>query len=325
MKVSIIMPVYQVSDYVERCLLSVMKQDYENIECIIIDDATKDDSIIKCEKLIENYKGPICFKIIHHPMNRGVSAARNTGTDAAIGDYLYYLDSDDEITSDCIGKLVAPIMEDSTIEMVQGNFEKRSGNDSLGVTSVTPMRILSNKDVRKQYLKRYNINTLAWNKLLKRSFILNNKIYFKEKLISEDHLWMFYLIKYLENVYICNDVTYYYYYRPGSLTSTNKKIRGEHFQIIFNDILNHLTTGKEKEELRSYLYKFSYTYLLYIEYLPSFKEVLALYQKRAKQHGCLFVYFALFIIGIMGYFGASLNVLKKLNNTRKKINRKRIV
>ena len=95
--VTIIIPVYQVSAYVERCILSVMDQDYDAIECIIVDDATQDDSIEQCERLIERYNGPILFKILHHQYNRGLSAARNTGTDAASGDYLYYLDSDDEI------------------------------------------------------------------------------------------------------------------------------------------------------------------------------------------------------------------------------------
>lgn len=93
--VSVIIPVYQVSNYVERCLKSVMSQTYTDIECIIVDDATKDDSIVKCERLIVEYGGPIKFRILHHEYNRGLSAARNTGTKVAEGEYLYYLDGDD--------------------------------------------------------------------------------------------------------------------------------------------------------------------------------------------------------------------------------------
>ena len=91
--VSVIIPVYQVSDYIERCLNSVMSQTYKNIECVLVDDVTKDDSVEKCERLIESYHGSMQFKILHHEVNRGLSAARNTGTDAATGEYIYFLDS----------------------------------------------------------------------------------------------------------------------------------------------------------------------------------------------------------------------------------------
>lgn len=108
--VSVVIPVYQVSDYIERCIRSVMEQSYADIECIIVDDATIDDSIAKCERLIKMYNGPIEFRILHHKYNCGISAARNTGTDAATRDYMFYLDSDDVITQDCIEKLISPII-----------------------------------------------------------------------------------------------------------------------------------------------------------------------------------------------------------------------
>lgn len=122
--VSVIIPVYQVSAYIERCLLSVMNQTFQNIECIIVDDCSPDDSIDKCERLISSYNGPISFKILHHERNRGLSAARNTGTDAASGEYIFYLDSDDEITSDCIEILVAIVKNHPVVDVVIGNYER---------------------------------------------------------------------------------------------------------------------------------------------------------------------------------------------------------
>lgn len=119
-KVSIIIPVYQVSAYIERCIRSVLNQTYKEIECIIVNDATQDDSIEKCQQLIENYRGEIRFKIVNHNANRGLSAARNTGIDAASESYIFYLDGDDEISSDCIEKLVKPCKKDGSIEMVMG-------------------------------------------------------------------------------------------------------------------------------------------------------------------------------------------------------------
>ena len=122
MDVSIIMPVYQVAPYIGDCLRSVMRQTYRgSMECLIVDDGTKDGSIAIAERMIDAYEGPIQFQIQHHDENRGLSAARNTGTMLATGDYLYYIDSDDEMTEDCMEKLMAVASHDPSIEMVQGN------------------------------------------------------------------------------------------------------------------------------------------------------------------------------------------------------------
>lgn len=148
--VSVIVPVYQVSEYVERCIRSVMDQTYTDIECIIADDATQDDSIEKCEALIENYDGPIQFWIIRHEQNRGLSAARNTGTKAAKGAYLYYLDSDDYISPDCIEKLVSVVKDDPSIEMVQGNSLMKSDEKECPLGKIKqPVRISNNDEARK--------------------------------------------------------------------------------------------------------------------------------------------------------------------------------
>lgn len=325
MTVSIIIPVYQVSDYIERCLLSVMKQEYSDIECIIVDDATKDDSILKCEKLIGNYSGPIQFKIIHHPINSGLSAARNTGTNAATGNYLYYLDSDDEITSDCIRKLVEPVLKDSTIEMVQGNYiqilDENGEIIDKGSTLISPMRLSSNDDVRMYSIDYYIIKVFSWNKLLKRSFLLKHNLYFKENIVFEDQLWRFYLLKYLKDAYIYNGTTYYYHTRPNSiLTDTqNNKKRGNSFQIVFDEILNHLTVGKEQQELNGYYDNFFGKYLSFVDDDPSFKDTLKLYRKHAKKYGCVYVYIALTILDIFGHSRIPRGVLKRLNRMRTKI------
>lgn len=109
--------------YIERCVNSVINQTYSPIECLLVDDATPDDSISKCERLIADYKGSTRFVILHHDRNRGLSASRNTGLDAATGDYVFYLDSDDELKPDCIEKMVRPIKSNPAIEMVLGNHE----------------------------------------------------------------------------------------------------------------------------------------------------------------------------------------------------------
>ena len=102
-KISIIIPVYNVAEYITECVQSVMRQTYQGeIECILVDDCGSDGSIAIAEQLIAEYKGSISFRILHHDHNRGLSAARNTGLEASTGDYVYFLDSDDFIDANTI-------------------------------------------------------------------------------------------------------------------------------------------------------------------------------------------------------------------------------
>ena len=113
MKISVIIPVYNVAPYIAACLQSVMRQTTQAaLECILVDDCGPDNSMEVVSETLKSYKGPVDFKIVRHTQNRGLSAARNTGLAAATGDYIYFLDSDDEITPDCIERLSAPLQKE---------------------------------------------------------------------------------------------------------------------------------------------------------------------------------------------------------------------
>lgn len=104
MRISIIIPVYNVEKYISRCLLSVINQTYnDTIECIIINDCTSDNSMTIINELITTtINKNIIFKTINHTVNQGQSAARNSGIRVSTGEYLFFLDSDDEL---CINAL----------------------------------------------------------------------------------------------------------------------------------------------------------------------------------------------------------------------------
>lgn len=106
-KVSILVPIYGVEQYIERCAISLFEQSYDNIEYIFVDDATKDDSAAVLERVIDRYPNrKPAAKIIHHPVNKGISAARNTAVAACTGDYLIHIDSDDYIVTQAVKHLV---------------------------------------------------------------------------------------------------------------------------------------------------------------------------------------------------------------------------
>ena len=322
--ISLIIPVYQVSDYIERCIRSVIRQSYDNIECIIVDDASEDDSISKCEMLIKSYDGLIHFKILHHEKNRGLSAARNTGTKAATGEYIFYLDSDDEITPDCLEKMILLAEKHPDVPMVIGYYctKMENGKRKTFPEDNLPSYVASHEQIISIFYNKL-VPLFAWNKLIKRSFIEDNKLYFKEGIVYEDIIWMFWSVKYLTTVAILNDVTYHYYIRPGSITTSHDEYPiGASYKSIYYEILCNLAPGREDKDLNRYLTGFCNCYLKYKSIISAYYDLHHLYLERSKQYDCWNAYLILFTMRIVGHLGYPSDLLMCLNNLRWKWKRK---
>ena len=282
MLVSIVIPVYGVSAYIERCMKSVMHQTYSDIECIIVDDASPDDSITRCKQLITAYRGAIRFTILHHQQNRGVSAARNTGTAAANGDCVFYLDGDDALNPDSIEILARPMLNDASIEMVVGNLERIF--DGYPIVSATQQKLreeelTSLEAVRDCYFDRRELSVTACNKLIRKDFLERHQIDFKEGLLYEDNLWSFFMVKHLTHVYIVPEVTYLYYKRPKSITTgTSKEEEVRHYSVVYEEIARHFTPGEEAREAMYYLCDFRLHYQQFPEN-ASFLRTARLFEK----------------------------------------------
>ena len=212
-KVSIVIPVYNVEPYIEECLQSVMRQTYGGkIECILVDDCGTDNSMEVTERLIEVYNGLIDFKILHHENNRGLSAARNTGIDASSGDYVYFLDSDDWISDDCIEKLVQPLVF-KQYDFVLGHY-LRDGKDFYGLY---PKGEYHKNGLRQ--ISRKGIPVSACNKLFRKSFLINNQLSFEVGKVYEDTIFSFDLACIKRIYYVVNSITYCYRRREDSITT----------------------------------------------------------------------------------------------------------
>ncbi len=218
--ISVIIPVYKVELYIEDCLRSVMNQTKtEGIECIIVDDCSPDQSMALAERCIAGYDGKIDFRIIHREKNGGLSAARNTGIRAARGEYLFFLDSDDKITEYCLEKLedVAQLHPDAQI--VQGST--RATNGGFGYLSLKDKRVKdysNNASYIKAGMLMHHYPPTAWNKLIRRSWLLEHNLFFKEGLLHEDDYWQYFAAKCTTAYAICRLDTYIYNIRPGSIT-----------------------------------------------------------------------------------------------------------
>ena len=226
MKISIVVPIYNVQDYIGQSLESIMHQDYDgDVECILVDDCGADRSMEIVEERLKRYNGRFEFRVIRHEHNRGVSAARNLGIKAASGDYILFVDSDDTITEDCLRVLSGPL-KNSNYDFVIGHF-RYVCEPPIAIDFPLPEgEIVEREKIIVTFRRKWNI--LAWNKLVNREFIANNRLYFQEGLIHEDELWSFAVACSAKSMYAVPKVTYNYLVTPRSImTSTSSK---KHFE-----------------------------------------------------------------------------------------------
>lgn len=214
MKISIVIPIYNVSAYVESCLESVRKQSYKDLEIILVDDCGTDYSmdVIREYLRVHNF---VEVRIIHHTSNRGLSAARNTGLDAATGDYVYFLDSDDELMDGCLSEMVASL-NNQRYDFVIGNYEVSGSDKEYPALTLPEGAILGNKEIMHSYAEgRWYM--MAWNKLCRRDFLLSNDLYFEEGVLHEDVIWSFKLSCKANSMFVVQKPTYKYNIRTASI------------------------------------------------------------------------------------------------------------
>lgn len=269
--ISIITPIYNVSPYVETCILSVINQTYTNLEVLLIDDCGTDDSISIAEKIVNDYRGSIEFRVLHHDHNRGLSAARNTGIKASKGDWLFFLDSDDFLSLNCIELLVNLVSYDA--DMIVGNVDVRGIKDDNDWS-------LLKLDAGEYYSSEFDFcrNLIemqyyypVWNKLIKRTFLYENNFFFYEGLIHEDYLWSFQVATKMKKMVVIREKTYFYLRRPGSLdTHENKILHCEHYFHAANlQISSVLKTPSLKNNQKIFCYIDDMRVNKYLEILTS--------------------------------------------------------
>ena len=241
--ISIIIPVYKVEAYIEECLASVVSQQDAGIavECIIVDDCSPDGSMDIVRRFVDNYQGAVQFRLLRHEVNRGLSAARNTGIDAATGDYLLFVDSDDYLSADCLSTLVSGFNLCPKAEVVQANNLSGIGGEKSLFYHTSRPYVLTGGQACMEPLLFHRIPIMAWNKLVNRQFVLSHKLYFIEGIIHEDNPWTYQLLSEVSTVVVLPQVTYYYRYVTTSITQDRvanlvKRLRS--FQLIIDYVMN---------------------------------------------------------------------------------------
>ncbi len=217
---SVIIPVYKVEDYLERCVMSVVNQNYAPLEIILVDDGSPDRCPQICDELAQRDER---IRVIHKA-NGGLSSARNAGIDAARGDYLTFLDSDDQWNS---GKLplVMEKVASTTAPMCIFRSMSLYEDGTLAQRQISYYRQeiaeIRTEELYPQMIAEGNMCEAASTKILKRDFVMQHGFYFKPGIISEDVEWMFRVLRKVSLVALV-DIPLYIYTenRPGSITQT---------------------------------------------------------------------------------------------------------
>jgi glycosyltransferase involved in cell wall biosynthesis len=236
--VSVIIPVYCVEDYLDKCVKSIINQTHRNIEVILVDDGSPDRSGLMCDE----YSKADCRVKVIHKKNGGLSDARNKGIEAATGKYILFVDSDDYIEKDAIEKLFKH-SEDYDLEVLNANAYQTSDDNLRTLYSgdlkdeiVDGITYLANTMENKKYL------AAVWLRLYRTDLIKNNNLYFKVGLLHEDEQWTPYMLLNARRVGYIDYTFYYYVIRSGSITQM--KNREKHIKDVIStcyELIDHIT------------------------------------------------------------------------------------
>jgi glycosyltransferase involved in cell wall biosynthesis len=240
-KVTLSMPVYNVENYVERALLSALNQTFESIEYLIVDDKGTDNSMEIVRKIIATHPRGKDVRIIAHDVNIGLGAGRNSAIDNAQGKYLYFMDSDDEITPDCISFLYEKMME-TPVDFVAASHTAMLLSEQYKDFYYAPVYVdtlIQSSDyavAKAVYFEELQIMGYSWNKLYNVNFLRGNNILCTPHHLPEDIFFTYQIILNAQSCRLLPNITYRYYETKNSHAKECNFILtpriGKHFEEI---------------------------------------------------------------------------------------------
>jgi glycosyltransferase involved in cell wall biosynthesis len=309
--ISIITPCYNQAKFLDNCLHSVYNQDYTDWECIIVNDGSNDDTAQTAQIWLSRDKR---FKYIEKE-NGGLSSARNAGLDIAKGKYVFFLDSDDLISKDCLTILYNESekynVDVSIAKTAYCNGQIETYYDTENF-SFNFDDVLVNDNLKNIFFFAENhVLPIGQNKLYKSEFLNRENIRFKPNLLHEDELFFFLVINKANKIKIVNHITYFYNRgNPNSITNniTAKNISSNIYTLEFMyEYYQRETCQIKKNILAIYMLFFKRTILYFFENMDDlhkaeigYKFDKALFKTRTK-------------IGINSIYGRKIKDWKKLN------------
>lgn len=247
-KISVIIPVYNVQDYIEKCIDSLILQTFNDYEIIIVNDGSTDSSIDKIKNLVE--KNDNIYVI--HKKNGGLSSARNEGLKYAQGEYVIFIDSDDYIEKDFLEKLYKEAKQYNLDiacggykkYFANGDIEKKTRNDEL-----MDLGIIKGVDFLLVQLENNDYRMEVWDDLYRREFLINNNLLFTEDLLHEDEDFTPRALLVANRVKLVNTYGYLYRQRENSIMSTKCTIKNvESIYYIIHEFRRIFESSKNEVE-----------------------------------------------------------------------------
>lgn len=225
--ITVSIPVYNVEKYVEKSLLSALNQTYDNLEILIVDDKGTDLSMEEVQRVIAGHPRGNIVKIIDHGKNQGTGATKNSAIDNARGEYLFFMDSDDEITEDCIDTLYSA-MKETPVDFVAGSIDEVDDDGNLKKSRIYENHTFHSKfEFHKYQFARNNslkMHVMTWNKLYDINFLRKNDIKCIPYHKNEDEVFSFQLYLKLNSCKLISAITYMYNIGRQDSTTNSAKL-----------------------------------------------------------------------------------------------------
>lgn len=245
MRLSFIVPVYNVEAYLEKCVTSLLHQQIpiDEYEIILIDDGSQDGSGLICDRLAANNRSIIVI----HQNNRGLSEARNAGMKVARGVFIQFVDSDDFLEENVVLRLLEE-MEEKDLDILRFQarrvYERKEPSSSL--FEFCPLETQSVIDGASYLQDHMGYSCYVWQFIFRASFLLENSLWFKSGIIFEDTEWTPRVLNLAKRVSAINFLVYDYLVREGSITrgSIEKKTNGQ--LLLVSEMKKQLEAVREK-------------------------------------------------------------------------------
>lgn len=230
-KISVIVPVYNVELYIERCVDSILNQSFADLELILIDDGSTDNS----GKICDGYVDKDSRVLIFHNDNRGVSASRNYGIKKANGEWICFVDGDDWLDKSILQILFG---YEQIADLIQFKYNVIGSEDIFNGESVLSVAYMSQKN----YLNCQYYNPNCWGYIFNRKKIIENNLFFPENIkIAEDQAFVLKYLAVCENILISPEKGYNYYVREGSaMNSSSSFNKAADHLLAIEDVCNFL-------------------------------------------------------------------------------------
>ena len=242
-KVSVIVPIYNVEKYLERCLESLVNQSLQEIEILLIDDGSTDNSPLICDKYAKQDQR---IKVVHK-QNQGLGMARNTGLELASGEYVVFIDSDDFIEKNAYQEMYDMIKEENAEILITNYYEYVTNTcEKKEMRTVREARIIEGEEIKKLACQMVgfspfeknedDIGMSVWKNMYFRKFIEENQIkfYSEREYVSEDAIFQLMAIPKMKKVRLSTNCYYYYCQNDNqSLSTTFRESKFEEYKKLY--------------------------------------------------------------------------------------------